>query len=200
MSRRRTLAGITAAIATLWLATDAALACACCSNRASRYVAVEKLGEHRANEIDQMVFAADAFVADGGGDHPVDIQKLGSKLQVAVTHGKTAMLFAFGGEAGQSATLTLAMPGDVSIFEVDPRGDTEDKGLGPVLYKEWQLSADARGTGLFESIAGAGQKLTLVLHGRGRGCTEASHFTDWTLLIEGPAGKLTLYSALASAR
>jgi len=37
------------------------------------------------------------------------------------------------------------------------------------------------------------------VHGRGRGCTEASEFTDWTLMIHGPAGKLTLYGALTSA-
>jgi len=34
-----------------------------------------------------------------------------------------------------------------------------------------------------------------VLHGSGRGCTDASHFTDWTLLVHGRE-KLTLYGAL----
>jgi hypothetical protein len=34
-----------------------------------------------------------------------------------------------------------------------------------------------------------------VLHGRGRGCTDASHFTDWTLLVHGRT-KLTLHGAL----
>ena len=200
MNRRRTLAGVAAAIATSWLAAGPALACACCSNRAARYVAVEELGEQRRFEIGQMVFAAEAFVVESAADHPVDIQGFGSPLRLAVTQSATAMVFALQGKPGRAATLTLALPRTISIFEVDPRGGTEDGGLGPVLYKEWQLTAEARGTGLFQPIAGAGQKLTLVLHGRGRGCTEASHFTDWTLLIEGPAGKLTLYGALASAR
>ncbi len=43
------------------------------------------------------------------------------------------------------------------------------------------------------------QKATLIVHGRGRGCTEASEFTDWTLMLQGPPGKLTLYGALSSA-
>lgn len=43
------------------------------------------------------------------------------------------------------------------------------------------------------------RKVTLIVHGRGRGCTEASAFTDWTLMLQGPAGKLALYGALTSA-
>ena len=43
------------------------------------------------------------------------------------------------------------------------------------------------------------QKVTLIVHGRGRGCTEASEFTDWTLTLHGAPGKLTLYGALTSA-
>jgi len=41
--------------------------------------------------------------------------------------------------------------------------------------------------------------VTLILHGRGRGCTEPTHFTDWTLQVRGPALKFTLYGALSSA-
>jgi len=197
---RHCLIGVVAALATLWLTADAALACACCSNRAARHVGIEALSEHQRGEIEQMIFAEDAFVADGAADHPIDIQDFGSALQVAVTRTRTEMMFVFSGGSGRTAALTLAIPDTISIFEVDPRGGTEDTGLGPVLYKEWQLTADASGTGLFEPLVGTGQKLTLVLHGRGRGCTDATHFTDWTLLIHGPAGNFTLYGALSSAR
>jgi hypothetical protein len=50
---------------------------------------------------------------------------------------------------------------------------------------------------VFRRAAQTGQKVTLIFHGRGRGCTEAEHFTHWSLLLHGPAGKLTLYGALA---
>ena len=48
-------------------------------------------------------------------------------------------------------------------------------------------------------LEGGDHKVTLIVHGRGRGCTEASEFTDWTLVLDGAAGKLTLYGALSSA-
>ena len=193
----RYLTWLAASLATFWLTTDAALACACCSNRAARYVEIERLGDHRLRELERMAFAEVAFLASGVADLP--IQDLDATLQLHVTRTAKQMVFSFRDELGRAPTLTLEIPGSISIFEVDPRGDTTDEGLGPVLYKEWQLTADAKGTGAFRPLVGTGQKLTLVLHGRGRGCTEAEHFTDWTLLIDGPAGKLTLYGALTSA-
>ncbi|OFX06900.1 MAG: hypothetical protein A3D94_21425 [Alphaproteobacteria bacterium RIFCSPHIGHO2_12_FULL_66_14] len=182
-----------------WFATDAALACACCSNRAARYVEVEKLSESRLGEIERMTFAEEAFVAEGADDHPVEIQNLGTKLPLAVARTQKEIVFSFRDQLGRVAALTLAIPDTISIFEVDPRGDTKNDGLGPSLFKEWQLTANASGTGAFQPLVGASQKVTLILHGHGRGCTEAMDFTDWTLLIRGPAGKLTLYGALTSA-
>ena len=195
----RYLTGIASVLVTFWLTTDVALACACCSDRAARYVAIEKLGEPRLGEIGRMVFAADAFVGESAADPVINSRDFGSTLQLAVARTDKEMTFTFRDPRGRAAALTLEIPGTISIFEVDPRGGTEDGGLGPVLYKEWQLTADARGTGVFGPLIGTGQKLSLILHGRGRGCTEASHFTDWTLLIQGPTGHLTLYGALTSS-
>jgi len=195
----RYLTGMASVLVTFWFATDVALACACCSNTASRYVAVEKLGEQRRGEIERMTFAEEAFVAEGAGDHPIEIQNLGTKLPLTVTQTKTEIVFSFRDQSGRAAALTLAVPDAISIFEVDPRGDTRDNGLGPSLYKEWQLTMSANGSGAFRPLVEAGQKVTLILHGRGHGCTEAMHFTDWTLLVRGPAGKFTLYGALTSA-
>jgi hypothetical protein len=195
----RYLTGMVSALAAFWFAIDTALACACCTNRASRYVAVEKLSESRRGEIERMTFAQEAFVAEGAGDHPVGIQKLGTKLPLAVAQTQKEIVFSFRDQAGRAAALALAIPDTISIFEIDPRGDTKDNGLGPSLYKEWQLTAHASGSGAFRPLVGTGQKVTLILHGRGHGCTEAMHFTDWTLLVRGPAGEFTLYGALTSA-
>jgi hypothetical protein len=66
------------------------------------------------------------------------------------------------------------------------------------FYKEWQLSGPATAIGVLRPLVDVGDpKVTLIVHGRGR--TEASEFTDWTLMIDGPAGRLTLYGALTSA-
>jgi hypothetical protein len=195
----RCLAGIMPVLVTFWFATGTALACACCSNTASRYVAVEKLGEQRRGEIERMTFAKEAFVAETAADHPVEIQNLGTKLLLAITQTEKEIVFSFRDERGRAGVLTLAIPDTISIFEVDPRGSDKDTGLGPTLYKEWQLTATASATGTFGALVDTSQKVTLILHGRGRGCTEATHFTDWTLLVHGTAGKFTLYGALSSA-
>jgi hypothetical protein len=196
----RTLTGVMAALAMVWLATGGALACACCTDRAGRYVAVEPLGAARLDKIEQMAFAEEAFVAQGAADHPIDLKDFGPSLQLAVRQTKTAIAFAFRGDSGRTSEVTLALPDTISIFEVDPRGGEPDSGLGPALYKEWQLTGTATVEGVLRPLVeGGDQKVTLIVHGRGRGCTEASEFTDWTLMLHGPAGKLTLYGALTSA-
>jgi hypothetical protein len=196
----RTLIILASALVTVWSTTDVARACACCTNRAGRYVAVEALSGHRLDMIGQITFAEDAFVAQGAADHPIDLQAFGNSPQLAVRQTSTEIVFSFRGEDGRRSDVRLPLPGTISIFEVDPRGGEPDAGLGPTLFKEWQLSGSATATGVLQPLAEAGdQKVTLIVHGRGRGCTEASEFTDWTLMFEGPAGKLTLYGALSSA-
>ena len=195
-----TLAGLASALVTLWLATDPALACACCTNRAGRYVAVEKLGDQRLDAIAQMSFAKDAFVGQSAADHPIDLKDFGPTLQLAVRQTKTEIVFAFRGDASLASEVTFTLPDTISIFEVDPRGSEPDAGLGPAFYKEWQLTGTAKAAGVLRPLLENGdRKATLIVHGRGRGCTEASEFTDWTLMLQGPAGKLTLYGALSSA-
>jgi len=184
------------AVLALPLLTQAALACACCSNTASRYVETEKLSPQRTGDIDRMTFAKTAKIASGEADPVLNgVESPSTDYQLAVARTTDRIAFSFRDAKGRTGTLTLVMPKTISIFEVDPRGETKDEGLGPLLYKEWKLTADARGDGLFKGLAGPGQKLTLVLHGSGRGCTEASHFTDWTLLVHGKE-KLTLHGAL----
>jgi hypothetical protein len=197
----RHLTGIVAAVVALCLLSDTALACACCSNRGYRYVAVEQISEQRLREIERMTFDAEAALATGEADAPDEFREFGTKFALAVERREKQMVFSFQSETGGVATLTLTIPGTISIFQVDPRSGVPDDGLGPVLYKEWQLTSDANGagTGVFRTFTGPGQTLSLILHGRGHGCTEAGHFSDWTLLLDGPSGDLTLYGALTSA-
>jgi hypothetical protein len=194
------LAALASALVMIGLATDGALACACCTNQAGGYVEVEPLTAWRQDKIGQMTFAEEAHVAEGAADHPIDLEDFGPTLQLAVTKKKTEIVFAFRGDGGRTSELTLALPDTISIFEVDPRGGEPDAGLGPAFYKEWQLTGTATATGVLQALVETGdQKVTVIVHGRGRGCTEASEFTDWTLTIHRPAGKLTFYGALTSA-
>jgi hypothetical protein len=95
-------------------------------------------------------------------------------------------------------TATLVLPRTISIFEVDPHGDSKDEGLGPSLYKEWTLTAPAAVTGILRRAGGPRRTMSLILHGGGRGCTEATHFTNWTLQLRRPKGQTIFFGALES--
>jgi hypothetical protein len=174
-----------------------ALACACCSDRGSRIDASFPLSDAPRTQIERMRFANSAVLATDESDDASALENgMSSEFALTVTRAAGGITFAFRNPKGHSGTLRFAMPKTYWNFQVDPFGDAKDEGLGPSLYKEWRLTAPVSGDGVFKRAAAAGQKTTLIFHGRGRGCTEAEHFTHWSLLLRGPAGKLTLYGAL----
>jgi hypothetical protein len=105
------------------------------------------------------------------------------------------LVLSFRDGSGHTGTLSLARPGTMSVFEVDPR-DRPDKGQGPRLYKEWKLSASAAGSGVFAPGIGPRQTLTLILQGSGNSCTSAIDFSHWTLMMQGPKANYTLFGDL----
>jgi hypothetical protein len=194
---RLAIAAAVAAATTLF--ASAAFACACCTAPGFRHVEVEKLDAARLAEIADIRFAKSAHLRmreeDGGGL----VAEPQERYELRVAQQKQGLVFSLRDEKNRSGTLTLALPKTVSIFEVDPR-DGKDEGHGPILYKEWKLTANAAGDGIFRKAAGGARKMTLVLHGRGLACTQADDFTHWTLLVYGPAEHFTLYGALDRAK
>jgi hypothetical protein len=199
ISAFRHLLSLALSLAALSTVTDA-LACACCSDRGSRYIASEPMSENRLRDIGEMVFAQAAFILTRESDElGKAVKGLGAEYTLIVERQPKAIVFSFRHPNDGMGTLTLALPDTISIFEVDPRGDTKDEGLGPLLYKEWSLTAKPVGTGLFAPAVKVVKSMTLVLHGRGRGCTEPADFTDWTLVLAAGSGSVTLFGALSSA-
>lgn len=184
----------------LCLGAAQAHACACCSNTAWRNVNVEKLDTSRKAVFDQVVFAKPAKLMLGEADENgiVGVEDAVEDFELAVTRAGNRMVFALRDEKGRSGKLTLTLPATVSVFEVDTR-DGEDQGQGPILYKEWKLTTNASGDGMFKAATGAGQRMTLVLHGRGNGCTSFEQFGHWSLLVHGKTDTFTMYGALTSA-
>lgn len=174
-----------------------AQACACCASTAWRNVEIEKLDAQKIGEIAKVKFARKAVLMLGEADDNgiVGVDDAEEDFTLAVTRQKDKWVFALADTKGRKGALTLALPKTISIFEVDPRigKDGENE---PVLYKEWKLNANAAGDGIFQKTTGAGQKMTLILHGRGNGCTEANQFSHWTLLVYGPVDTYTFYGAL----
>jgi hypothetical protein len=174
------------------------LACACCTHTGSRSVYVDTLNEWRRTQLDEMQFARKAALSLGEADAGIKgIHNPAADYDLTVTRATGRITFAFKDAKGRTGNLVLNIPNKVSVFEVDPRDEDKEGGLGPVLYKEWKLTASAAGSGLF-AAAVKGQKLTLILHGRGRGCTEANHFTAWSLMLHTDKQSLMLIGALDS--
>jgi hypothetical protein len=185
-------------VATLALcAATHAFACACCTNTAQRYVEIEKLEGSKLAQITQIKFAKGAKLMLGEASEGIKgLDDAEEDFRLSVSQQKDRWVFSLKDAKGRGGNLALALPKTISIFEVDPR-DGKDAGLGPSLYKEWKLTANASGDGIFRASTGAGQKMTLIFHGGGIGCTDASHFAHWTLLVHGPVDTYTFYGDLA---
>jgi hypothetical protein len=179
--------------------TSAALACACCTNPAQRYVAIEKMQPHRLDLVRSLRFAKQAELYLGEGDlgEVKGIVNPTARYVLTVTEEKSRFVFSFRDEKKNEGALTLAIPDTISIFEVDPRDPAAPaNGLGPTLYKEWRLSAAFSGSGIFKAGNGGYQRMTLIFHGRGRACTDADHFSRWSLYIHGPLGNYLFFGDL----
>lgn len=180
-------------------AATSALACACCTNPAQRHVEVEKMDSAKPEEISRIQFSQDAKLRlDEGAEGIKGLDGAHEDFKLSVARQKDRLVFALKDAKGRGGSLTLVLPKTISVFEVDPR-DAKDTGSGPPLYKEWKLTANASGDGIFRASTGANQKMTLIFHGRGNACTDASQFSHWTLLVFGPVDKYTFYGNLASA-
>lgn len=175
-----------------------AFACACCSSEGQRLVETEKIDSYAAAQLAEMKFAATAHLYTGEADVE-SIKGVAARspdFVLAVAKGDTSWRFDFK-QDGAEGTLTLAMPHRVTRFEVDPRAtDGGDAGTGPTLYKEWRLAVTPRGTGVFAGATGGGQQATLILHGSGNSCTDASQFRAWTLVLHGPKDTVSFYGDL----
>lgn len=194
---RLVLTAMFAAALLMQAATDAT-ACACCSNRGSRTDAPFKIDGALRAQLEQIKFSPDATLMTTEADTPAPLAEGASdRYTLEVTRTATQIALAFRDSKGRDSTVRFAMPRRMWVFAVDPFGDAKDDGLGPALYKEWRLGDRATSSGVFRRVTGPAPKATLILHGRGRGCTDATEFSDWSLRLDGPKGKLTLFGALA---
>jgi hypothetical protein len=186
-------------VATLVLATTGgSLACACCTYSGWRSVGSDTLADWRLAQIEQMQFAKAAKLSLGEMDPAIKgITDPSTDYALEVSRPKGRLVFALRDPKGRTGTLTLALPKTVSMFEVDTRDEDKEGGTGPVLYKEWKLTANAAGDGLFAAEV-KGQKITLILHGRGLGCPDVGQFTAWTLMLHTGKQGLTFIGALDS--
>jgi hypothetical protein len=176
-----------------------ALACACCTNEGQRNVATVALDSGKRQEIESLRFGRKATLFTGEGEGKEGIATPSGTYKLTAKWLEDRLVLSFRDAAGHTGTLSLARPGTMSVFEVDPR-DRPDRGHGPTLYKEWKLPAPAAGSGVFHPGIAPGQILTLILQGGGNSCTSSIDFTHWTLVMQGPKANYTLFGALVTAK
>jgi len=174
-----------------------ALGCACCTNEGQRNVATVALDSGKRQEIESLRFAemATVFTGEGDVDGIEGIATPSPTYRLSAKWVDDRLVLSFRDGSGHTGTLSLARPGTMSVFEVDPR-DHPDKGQGPRPYKERELSAAAAGSGVFAPGIGPRETLTLILQGSGNSCTSAIDFSHWTLVIQGLKANYTLFGNL----
>jgi|CXWL01.1.fsa_nt_gi hypothetical protein len=197
--KRETVSALTIAAA-LFLQTDAAQACACCTEPGQRFELSGPMDTYVRGELALMRFAPTAALFSGPG-FPDDILGVVNpssdpyRVRAAI---RGAVSFEIVDAAGKTGRIQFALPRALSRFEVDPRSDLGPAPPnGPSLYKEWRLSGPARLSGV---AAGAGSfaTATLILHGGGNSCSSAIDFKRWTLSVKGKGIEFTFLGDLIS--
>ena len=187
-----------AAIAALLLSPVAALACACCSNPGHYYSGQVDLDEHPLSELKRMRFARTAFLYEteaGLDEDSLGIAQPKSRytLQGAFAGNVWRLIFRSGTSTG---ILELPLPKKMWNHSADIHDGKLSPGGGPLLYKEWRLEGEIKGTGIFKSGMGAPAKYVLVLQGRGNGCDNAGDFGNWRLQVSGEKADYAFYGKL----
>jgi hypothetical protein len=182
----RTIPALVLAAAVSIAGIDAALACACCTDRAQRTDIVQPIDDRVSALLEMVSFRKEAKLAQGSSDDGglKGLRHPGENFAVSVTWTKERITFSLHDEKGRGGTLSLLDPHMIAIFEVDPHS-TPDGGLGPGLYKEWRITTRVTGDGLFRDNVGPTRSITLILHGHGNSCTDVSDFGHWSLHVRG---------------
>lgn len=180
-------------------AAPPALACACCTDPGQRLVETVEIDAYAAGLLAEVAFTGQARLVTGPrGPEEVEGMTTASDVwRLTLTRETKRWLFAFDDGKGNTGGLTFELPARVTKFEVDPHdAEAPEPPSGPVLYKEWRLTAKASGTGLLAGSVGGDQQATLILHGRGNSCTDASQFTAWSIVLFGSKATNTLFGGL----
>ena len=178
------LAATFAVAGILCLTPRGALAAACDTREGQRTASIEKLDQARRSELGKLRFSptANLYVGATAPSSVQGIANASANYAVIVTQQDDSVQFAFRDKNGRYGTLALLKPDSIFIFEVDPRDSR--RGRAPIkLYKEWRVTASAEGKGIFSDGISPTQQLTLIVQGRGNGCTTAADFKAWTLVM-----------------
>ena len=189
-----------------------ALACACCAETGTYWLRTGKVETYELDLLKEMKFASDAalYMTEAGFDGIKGLSALEKDFEseswtaapadFSLVNSFAAKTWKFDLKTptGKTGTLSLPMPAQILQYSVDIH-DGSDRGLGPLLYKEWRFKGVvASGTGIFKSSIVRPTSYFLVFQGRGRACDEVSNFGYWRLEITGKNADYAFFGKLRS--
>ena len=191
--------------------TGNALGCACCSERGTYALGSGKLTSYEMEILKQIKFhdRASLFMTEAGFDTITGLSSIENDFfesgdnsdgdfDLSNLFANRVWTFTFKTSKGKMGSLRLPMPTQVTTFRADIH-DGSDKGLGPLLYKEFRFKGTvATGTGFLSNSLKAPATYFLVFQGRGLGCDEVSDFRAWNLEITGKKASYQFYGKLSS--
>jgi hypothetical protein len=139
---------------------------------------------------------ATLYTGPPGMDAIKGIEAPAKDYAVKVDWTSERAVFSFEDDKGRAGTLTLVTPSEISMVDIDTFDGPADA-ADLALYREWKLTGKAAGTGSFAAANASGERLSLILQGRGNDCIAASDdFKHWTLVMEGPEAAYLLFGDL----
>lgn len=182
-------------------ASSSVLACACCVNRGYYEMTTQRPNSFYTALLGdiKMTGPAKLYLTEAGFDGIKGLKEIENddpegKLDVSTSFAQRTWRVSVRSGAAHNGELWLPMPARFSQYKADIDG--VDNGLGVSLFKEFKVSGRvSRATGIFRS-ANKGTKYTLVFHGRGNGCDDASDFDRWRLELSGPRAGFAFFGKL----
>lgn len=195
-------------------ATHAKTFCACCAEPGTYMTWSGRPEQYIVDLLKEIKFQNRSFLymTEAGFDGIKGLNSIEKDLENAswvATPGDFDMVGTFTGKVwtftmktskGKTGALRLPLPTQMVSFKVDIH-DTDDRGNGPLLYKELRFKGNvASGTGFFAGSIARPTTYFLVFQGRGNGCDDVSDFANWMLQIEGPRARYQFFGRLEGAR
>jgi hypothetical protein len=166
--------------------------CACCTEEGERYERTDKVDSAQLVQLDRVRFSPNATTYTT----PVDESELSASYSLSQSRKGRRWELRFKDDKGKTGTLAFTIPVTYTAFGVDLREQSENAGLGPLLYKELRLTGAAQVSGVLKQGINGPARFELILQGRGRACTEAEDFKNWRLQITGARGSHIFYGSL----
>lgn len=196
--RTRDLLPIAALILLTCAMAGHAHACACCASTGQRHVATGPISEYEAGELRRIGFAnAELFTGEGEAGDVRGLAATASSYELELTRSGATWTFTFKDKGTIAGTLSF-QPDKLAKFEVDTRAEPASETGTVTLYKEWKQTAPLTATGMFKLQKGS--LLSLILQGRGNGCTSADDFTHFALVAQSDGISFHFFGDLAKPR